>query len=176
MPHLKEFSVSTPRKPSELRILQGNPGKRPIPNAPAYPPLIDAAPEHLDDAGREMWTRITTALATTRVVQQTDFYALTALCDMWSLYRAALADVTARGHLIAGSRDEGALVKNPSCLEASRALTAWMNLAARFGLTPSDRAGLDVEKIDAEPNPLEEIIAASRRDRAQIRRRNGFEK
>lgn len=160
----------TVRKPSELRVIEGNRGKRPIPKSPQYAPLSSVPPRHLDRVGKGMWKRVATALETTRVLQQTDYYALVALCEQWSLYRRALADVEDRGHLVESTRDEG-LVKNPSCLEASRALTAWTNLAARFGLTPSDRARLDVEHVEPETNPLEEIIAAANAERDARRAR-----
>ena len=153
------------RKTTAMKVLDGRPG-RPVNNAPEFAPLLDAAPGYLNEDGAEMWERLTTAFDAAPVLQVTDYYALAALCEQWQLYRAAAADVAKRGHLVRAARRGGpARVKNPSCTEAARALAGWSRLAARFGLTPLDRARLDVPPAPpAEMSPLERVRLATRRN------------
>jgi phage terminase small subunit len=111
-----------------------------------------------------VWATFTGALDAAPLLQATYFYALAVLCEMWSPFRRAMRDVDARGHLVKSIRNEGDMVKNPSCLEAARALTAWSSLAGKFGFTPADRAGTDLRKpAPPELSPLEQVRQATRR-------------
>lgn len=115
-----------------------------------------------------MWQTLYKAFDRTRVLQVTDYAALIALCIEWQVYRVAADDVMARGVLVDSAREDEALVKNPAVVIMHAALERWHRLAASFGLTPSDRAKLDIAKIDGEEdNPLAAIIEATTRSRAE---------
>ncbi len=150
-----------PRKPVELRVLEGKRGHRPLPNAPKYPPLMDDCPRGMPREGRRLWQRVTTALEHSTTLQASDYGALVALCETWATYRAAAADVRKRGALVAGR--SGDLVRNPAWIVANQALVTWTGLAARFGLTPVDRTKIVADHFEPETSPLQEIIAANTR-------------
>ena len=75
----------------------------------------------------------------------------------WDVYQTAVADLHTRGQLVPSIRGEGDEVRNPSVMVMWSALERWHRMAASFGLTPADRARLDVGKVDAATNPFEEI-------------------
>jgi P27 family predicted phage terminase small subunit len=154
-----------PRKPAEVRQLEGRRGHKPVKDSPKFAPLLDDPPNDLGGHGREMWDRIMAAFEAVPVVQKTDYHALVALCREWQLYSVAMADLAARGHLVPSARDDGQLVKNPSAVVASQALGHWHKLAGRFGLTPADRAGLETPPVKpAELSPLEAVRLVTRRN------------
>ena len=47
-------------KPKALRVLQGNPSKRPLPQTLDVEPSLPSAPEHLSAEARAEWDRVAT--------------------------------------------------------------------------------------------------------------------
>jgi P27 family predicted phage terminase small subunit len=159
----RRFALSNPRKPRETRELEGNPGHRHIPASPSYPLLTDKVPEDLGDDGRELWVRITTANAKNGVLQETDWPTLLAMCDEWDLYRRAMREVNKGGFLVdtRGKSDASPdKVRSPARIIAQGAFDRFEKLAAKFGLSPVARAGLDT---GAESEAMDPVAAARRR-------------
>ena len=152
----------TMRKPTELRVVEGNPGHRAVPNSPKYPPLLDDCPRGLPREGKRAWQRVTAALEHSTTLQASDYHALVALCEQWAVYRAAIRDVLKRGPVVTGARS-GDLVRNPSWIIANQALATFTGLAARFGRTPVDRAKIVADHFEPEKSPLQEIIEQNTR-------------
>lgn len=135
-------------KPPELKLLQGNPGKRPLPpgTVPAgstkYPPLTEHPPDELTPKGKALWRRIMKQQAAEGIVQATDREALLVLCDLWSTYSDAMELVRKHGTLMktqSRNPERAALVVNPAWRVARDSAKAMESLWACFGLTPSDR-------------------------------------
>lgn len=68
-------------KPSALKILAGNPGKRQVPETVEYPSAWPEMPEWLDDLGRKEWALACAALAAVHVVATVDGSLLAGYCD-----------------------------------------------------------------------------------------------
>lgn len=151
-------AVGRKPKPVELKVVQGNPGKRPIKERPSYAPLTDHPPDELPPLGRALWRRIIKHLKPIRVVQATDREALLVLCDLWATYSAAMELVRRHGTLIRSrsKNDERAtLVVNPAWRVARDAARQMEGLWASFGLTPADRSRLTIGGGgDDEPDDL----------------------
>jgi hypothetical protein len=74
-------TMGRPRTPTELKLLRGNPGRRPLGNSARgeIPAVIPDPPQQLGDAGREAWTLYWTH---GRVwLASTDIPILTQLCE-----------------------------------------------------------------------------------------------
>ncbi|MBB6174200.1 P27 family predicted phage terminase small subunit [Nocardiopsis mwathae] len=67
-------------------------------------------------------------------------------CDAVVNHRRASAEVARRGILVEGQR--GNLVKNPALQVARDYADMMSRIGARFGLSPSDRAGIDIVEGD----------------------------
>jgi P27 family predicted phage terminase small subunit len=131
-------------QPSALKILRGNPGKRPLnPDEPTIAPAdesFDTPPRELADdaAAAKEWRRVAPLLRAARLVTESERAALVALCQQWSRYLAAHAQVIALGMCIETTKSVP--IPNPYLLVADRALTHCHRLWSELGLTPTGRA------------------------------------
>jgi phage terminase small subunit len=74
-----------PPKPTALKILQGNPGKRPLNRAEPTLEIADPErPEHLDEVACQEWDRLVPVLKRMRVLTEADRIALGNLCQTYS--------------------------------------------------------------------------------------------
>src|SRR5690348_912882 len=69
-----------------MRILRGNPGKRPLPNEPkrdalTVEKLIEACPDRLDADRRRWWEYYAEAFAPSKIITATDLVLLEQLCS-----------------------------------------------------------------------------------------------
>jgi P27 family predicted phage terminase small subunit len=127
--------------PTALRIIQGNPGKRPMPKHEPKPEVVTdwATPVELagDDAASAEWDRLAGLLKHARVVTMADKTALIALCQQWSLYIRA-TDAMRKALIVKDAR--GNFRVSPAQKIAKDALHAMKGLWVEFGLTPASRA------------------------------------
>ncbi len=72
-------------KPTALKLIAGNPGKRPV-NAqePHLPPSATHAPEWLTDAARAHWERLAPMLIGAGVVRESDRDVLATYCTLFA--------------------------------------------------------------------------------------------
>jgi phage terminase small subunit len=67
--------------PSSLRMLKGNPGRRPMTKTePAVPPGIPEPPEFLTDVALQEWRRVAPELAAAGLLTELDRAALSMYC------------------------------------------------------------------------------------------------
>ena len=150
-----------PPKPVELKILEGNPGKRKLPKVPKFAPLSEQPPEELNEIGQDLWRRLMQEFGRTNIVQRTDREALIMLCDMWAVYQVHMAIVREHGALVKSghhNRDRSSIVVNPAWRVARDAQREFSQIAARFGLTPADRARLGVFAPTLEEDPRVRLL------------------
>lgn len=131
-------------QPTALKVLRGNPGKRPInvdePTIAPADATFDTPPKELDDdpAAAAEWRRVAPLLRAARLVTDAERAALVALCQQWSRYLAAHAQVMALGMCIETTK--AVPIPNPYLLVADRALSHCSRLWNELGLTPTGRA------------------------------------
>jgi P27 family predicted phage terminase small subunit len=83
-----------PPKPTVLRIIEGNPGKRPLPaNEPRPRPGIPTCPQHLTREAKVECHRISKELQCMGRLTKADRAALAAYCVAWARW------IEAEGHL-----------------------------------------------------------------------------
>jgi len=137
-------------KPTRLRLIQGNPGKRPFnKREPKFTAGAPDCPDHLDTVAKKEWYRITAELAAQGLLTKMDRAALSSYCTLWSRHvkcERVLAKSSLR-EIIKGR------VQNHGLLRESRACLRDMNkIGVEFGFTASSRT-----RIQATPtNPDEE--------------------
>src|ERR1700687_4546306 len=70
--------------PTRLKILRGNPGKRPINTAEPKPRIkMPPCPDHLNDDGKKEWRRVGRILVECGVLTDLDRAAISSYCTAW---------------------------------------------------------------------------------------------
>lgn len=129
--------------PTALRLLRGNPRKRPV-NAhePKPAPMIGRrAPAWLDDEAKKEWRRVAPMLGRLGVLTETDADALAAYCEAFTTWKQATARLRQFGMVVKRSTDAGDLpVISPYVKIAHHAMGQMRAFLVEFGMTPSSRA------------------------------------
>lgn len=142
-----EFVGRNPR-PTHLKILEGNAGKRPLrTDEPQPAPASLEPPAELAGEALAEWNRLAPELSRLGLLTVVDRPFLIVLCEAWATYRLAREILTRDGVLVAAGRD-GGLVKNPAAQVARDQADLMMRYGSRFGLSPSDRVRLAVAPDD----------------------------
>ena len=150
-------------KPSHLRVIQGNPGKRAINKAEPKPRReLPRPPAHLSAEARVAWGRFAQMLDRIGVLTEADAVALEQMAETYAEVVALRADIDAHGRfqtVITKSGDEMERMRPAytALMDADRRLKAWL---IEFGKTPAARSK---EKSDAgdqdEANPAAAYFA-----------------
>lgn len=138
-------------KPSHLRVVTGNPGKRPLnANEPKPGRQRPSAPAHMSDKARETWGYVSGLLDRMGVLTEADSLALEVLCEAYADFlraRQVLKDfgsnyyetVNQTGGVMHRAHPAVAVMQ-----DADRRIKAWL---AEFGMSPSARTRV---KVDGE--------------------------
>ena len=141
-------------KPTALKLLNGNPGKRPF---NLDEPRIDLAqpspPPFLNDYAKVEWGRVVGSLFEAGLMTEVDRAALAAYCQSYgrwcqaeeSLSKMAEQDPANAGMIIRTSN--GNAIQNPLVGIANKAHGDMVKYAAEFGMTPSARS-----RVSATPH------------------------
>ncbi len=139
-------------KPTALKLIQGNPGHRPINETEPKPAKVFApkAPAHLSRFEKAKWRKLTQQLSACRVLTELDLDALEMYVTHWCTMNTALRDISERGKLLASPR--GGFVWNPSWAEYKHAAKVVQSLMSEFGMTPASRTGIVASADDEGAN------------------------
>lgn len=130
--------------PTALRILHGNPQKRPLPkNEPKFTPEIPECPPELDGRAREEWDRVAPLLFEQGLLTAVDRYALAGYCTAVSDWLAAREVINKSGSLMRSQA--GTFYRSPMLDIASSALKTMHTFEVEFGMTPSSRTRISAE-------------------------------
>ncbi len=149
-------------KPTEIRRLEGNPGRRPLnDNEPQIESELPPCPEHLSDRAKTVWQELGAELAACGVLTRLDATALELLCSSYALYLENIEKVAQHGAVWV-EKGEGAIPKfcySPFWSVANRAWKQTQSMLAEFGMTPSSRSRVTAVKSKAE-SEIEAYIAS----------------
>lgn len=158
-------------KPVELKILHGNPGKRPIPkNVPRPVSSLLPCPTWLTGEARAEWRRITRELHRLGVLAKTDRAALELYCMVYARWRTVEARLDELARATQGeSAEPGGIerwvVTTESGYEtmtvyltiANKCITQMKQLLTEFGATPSSRTRVRVEQPKKEESLADKL-------------------
>ena len=105
---------------------------------PSVADIIDeidiTPPGDLTDDAKEFWTEHAEDLINAGLLTCRSFTGFAVLCEAWSDFRRAGAQIMKEGMTVKGSR--GNPKKNPAIQIRDRALEQFTKLSRRFGITP----------------------------------------
>lgn len=141
-----------PRKPTRLKVLQGNPGKRRLPKREPEPAALEdlAAPAWLKGHALEEWKRVTPELQRLGLLTIVDVAALAGYCQAFARWRQAKDAVDEEKSV------DVAIARGLVKME-KEALAQMKALAGEFGFTPASRSRVaGAGKPPEEKDPFEE--------------------
>jgi P27 family predicted phage terminase small subunit len=131
-----------PPVPSTIKILNGNPGRRPL-NAdePVARPLkrMPSPPEYFNPLAREAWFREGRRLMRAGLLSETDLSMFTTWC-LFAAVRAEAAGALNKTGLVVRAGDAGNPYLSPYLNALSMAAKAMHQIEVEFGQSPASRS------------------------------------
>lgn len=152
-------------KPTALRLVGGNAGRRPLNKNEPKPELSQPTPPaFLNDDAKVEWGRICETLYKVGLMTELDRGALAACCQAygrWAQAERALArmsdkDELNRALMIKTSNRNA--IQNPLVGIANKAAADYVKYAVEFGMTPSARARVTATTNDKQEDNLKEFF------------------
>lgn len=136
-------------KPSALRAIEGNVGRRPV-NKNEFRPVAEMpdCPKHLKGEAKKEWNRIAAELGAYQMISAVDRAALAMLCTQWGRYVEAeemIAAEAKKNPASAGlctASPNGHMVHSFALVASNKAIELYHKMCSDFGLTPASRVNL----------------------------------
>ena len=136
-------------KPTSVKILSGNPGKRALNHHEPKPiAAIPECPTELNPAARTEWDRLVKDLAPLKMLTSLDRAALATYCQAYALWSEAITAVHKFGVMV--KSPSGYPMQSPYIAMANKQAEIMMRIASEFGFTPASRSRISVPS-DREP-------------------------
>lgn len=154
-------TVGRKPKPSHLKLVTGNPGRRPLNKREAKPPVImPSVPEHLSDVAKVEWGRIANELHEVGLLTRVDRAALAAYCQAYSDWVEAEEQLRRFGKVVKSPVKQtvrqtrsgevitetsgGYPMQSPFLPIRNKALELMHKFLIEFGMTPSSRSRIEI--------------------------------
>lgn len=154
------------KRPTALTVLIGNPGKRAInKDEPQPEAFIGAPPARLSAAAKAIWERCAPDLLANGLLTVADIEEFVRYCRMQAQFDKAMDFIEEHGQVYVKEKKIGEdgeqktiICKFPQVFIAKEYGNAARQIAAKFGMTPSDRTSLKGSK-PKEHNALAEFLS-----------------
>ncbi len=126
-------------KPTRIKVLTGNPGKRPLnTDEPNPEPVVPECPPELGPVARQEWDRLSGELGSLKILTALDRAALAAYCNAYGLWAEAIKAIQKYGTMV--KSPSGYPIQSPYVSIANRQAEIMMRIASEFGFTPASRS------------------------------------
>lgn len=146
-----------PPKPTTLKVLEGNPGKRPLPkNEPKPRPISPKCPSWLDREAKKLWKQLMPELERLGLMSIIDGAAFEAVCQNYATWVKCEKYLKKQGMTF--ETDTGYITQRPEVAIGQKALKAVHTFMTEFGLTPASRVRLGTKASSEEDDPMEALL------------------
>ena len=143
-------------KPTAIKILEGNPGKRPLnDNEPVPTGEIPECPTWLLPAAKKEWERVAPILQELGLLTSVDVKVFAAYCQSSARYEQAEAEINE----LMIENDKGVLRPDPLITVAHTYMKKMIEAGSLLGLNPSARSRLSVDKRKSEDDDMEDLLS-----------------
>lgn len=153
---------STAPRPTALYVLEGGDQGRKINEEDAE--LVKSGalgtaqmPDWLSDEAKAEWQRLAPKLEMLGILTAHDTMSFAAYCQAYAKWKEAEIFMNENGTIV--RTGNGYWQQVPQVSISMQNLKIMMALSARFGLTPADRARLDLEVLPNQNDPLDKLLA-----------------
>ena len=147
-------------KPTALKKLEGNPGRRPLNRMEPMPPVVQLkCPNHLLPEAKKEWKRLAPVLMDLGLLTAADAVPFEGYCTAYARWLEAQDEINKHGSIY--KDNEGKIRPNPFIAIANQQMREIKSFAAEFGLTPSTRSAMIANVMAAmkqNPDPMETIL------------------
>lgn len=149
-------------KPTGLKVLEGNPGKRALNEYEPRPEKkAPKCPSWLEPEAKKEWRRMCKVLETIGVLTQVDAAAFAGYCQAYARWKEAEEFLSKHGTIF--KTPSGYIQQVPQVSIAQTYLKIMKDFCSEFGLTPSARSRINVNTVQSDSNdPMEEILKVVR--------------
>jgi P27 family predicted phage terminase small subunit len=143
-------------KPTALKVIEGNPGKRRINKEEPRPPA-DAVkcPTWLLPAAKREWKRMAPAMEQLGILTNADISAFAGYCQAYARWREAEEFITQHGSIF--KTPSGYVQQVPQVSIAQQNLKIMQSFCTEFGLTPASRARIGADIANATDGNKDEM-------------------
>ena len=133
--------MGRPPKPTPIKLLEGNPGKRRLnKDEPQLKLAKPRCPDHLDEVAQKEWKRVVRILMKMRVLTEADQVMLGIWCQTYSTMIDAQDKLKQAGTLY---KSKGGFVQvSPLFGIVNKCVHVMSRIATEYGLTPAARVRL----------------------------------
>lgn len=142
--------------PTKLKILKGT--AQPCRIKKDEPTPVVCLPDPPEDASakvKKYWPRIARQLYDCGVLTEIDINSLSAYCEMYLRWTEANKQIEKHGLII--KSPNGFPMQSPYLPISNKALDSMQKIAVEFGMTPSSRTKISVDKKLAEQSPYDDL-------------------
>lgn len=144
-------------KPTALKLLEGNPGNRPLNTNEPRPTGKPVCPDWLEDEAKAEWDRMSTALENMGMLTDMDMVAFAGYCQAYARWREAEEFLSQHGSIV--RTPNGYLQQVPQVSIAQTNLKIVLKFCEQFGLTPSSRSRIVADKaVDETTDEMEKLL------------------
>ncbi len=130
-------------QPSKLKLLKGNPGRRPISDdepKPRVSPGVPEPPDWLKIYAKTEWAAVAPELHRLGLLTAVDLTAFAAYCQSYARWRSAEEYMGENGNTVV--EETGVERRVPQAVISQAALVDMNRFGSQFGLTPSARTSI----------------------------------
>ncbi|AFJ47153.1 phage terminase small subunit P27 family [Shimwellia blattae] len=148
------------QKPTQLKVVAGNPGKRKLNDKEPRPARqIPSPPEHLTDWGMLAWGKLSVLLDDMQIMTVADALALERLCDIYADILQLRNTIAVEGRTYTVQTEGGFLIKaHPAVAMLADADRRFKSYLVEFGLTPAARTKVKTHGEKDQEDPLAEFF------------------
>lgn len=140
-------------KPTALKLLDGNPGKRAINGAEPKPPrTLPTCPEHLSAAAKAEWKRLAKTLNQVGLLTQADRTVMAGYCQCYGRWVEAELKLAETPLIL--RTPAGYIQQSPWLSISNKQLELMAKYMTELGLTPASRSRLAIQ-MNTGPKPWE---------------------
>lgn len=143
------------KKPTNLKLLEGNPGKRPIKKQPKLEIKNLKCPIWLNKEAKKEWKRVFTLLEKMGLISEIDMTIFAMYCQNYARWKQAETELNEENLKVMGRTG---YIVNPLVKISQTYQTRLKISIEKLGLSPSDRANLDMIMDDNEDDGIAKYL------------------
>jgi P27 family predicted phage terminase small subunit len=144
------------RRPTAIKILEGEPNKDRINFNEPQPETKTTAPKFLNKYGRNEWKRLYPEYERLGLVTKADRALFATYCQVWGRLQEAEEEYKKSTFLVRNKK--GGINKNPLLSIINECINQLHALGTQFGMTPVSRSRINSTPKAKEEDPMEALL------------------